>query len=144
MSRRATPYRLVPPVVREASIQRTVAGVLRLDVAREGHVSPQGVCWFSIDMAHFAGVPGTRVARGICAGVPDIIVLYRGAAHWIELKTKAKDSALSDDQQEMCAALLLAGCRYGVARDENEVLACMDAWQIPRRHRVKLAREVAA
>jgi VRR-NUC domain-containing protein len=134
---RRAPYRLTAPAASEHQSQRTVTDVLRLEVCREGHVSAHGVCWFSIDMAHYAGVPGTRVARGICAGVPDVVVLYRGAATWIELK--ADGGSLSDDQRAMCAALLQAGCRYAVARDERDVLAVLDAAGIPRAHRVRIA-----
>jgi len=129
--------RLTTPVVPEAKLHRQITDAMRLEICREGHVSPQGVCWFSIDMAHFAGVPGTRVARGICAGVPDVVVLHRGGANWIEIKTDA--GMLSDDQREVCAALLLSGCRYAVARDADEVLACIDAWQIPRKKLIRVA-----
>ena len=66
-------FRLQAPVASEHQQQRQVTDTLRLELCREGHVSPHGVRWFSIDMAHFAGVPGTRIARGICAGVPDMV-----------------------------------------------------------------------
>jgi len=39
----------------------------------------------------------------------------------------------------MAATLLLSGCRIGIARDESEVLSCLDEWGIPRKHRVKVA-----
>jgi hypothetical protein len=129
---------LTSPVVPEHSIQRTVAGVMRLEVAREGHISEAGVCWFSVDMANsHDAVPGIRMARGIPAGVPDMIVLYQGRAFWIELKSR--DGTVSDPQRSMAATLLLSGCRIGVARDEGEVLACLDEWGVPRRRRVKVA-----
>jgi hypothetical protein len=131
------PFRLRAPVVREFPMQRQNADVLRLELAREGHVSAHGVVWFSIDQANFAGVPGTRIARGICAGVPDIVVLFRGAAHWIELK--ADDGVMSDAQRELCTALLWARCHYGVARNATEVLVLLDVWDIPRNRRVRIA-----
>jgi len=46
---------------------------------------------------------------------------------------------VSDPQRSMAATLLLSGCRIGIARDEDEVLSCLDEWQIPRRHRVRKA-----
>lgn len=138
MSARMPRFAFTPEHIPEHSIQRTVAGVMRLEVAREGHISEAGVCWFSIDMANsHDAVPGIRMARGIPAGVPDMIVLYQGRAHWIELKSR--DGAVSDPQRSLAATLLLSGCRIGVARDEGEVLACLDAWQIPRKRRVKVA-----
>lgn len=130
-------FRLTAPVVREHPLQRRITTCMRLEVCREGHVSPHGVCWFTIDMAHYAGVPGTRIARGICAGVPDTIVIWKGQAHWIEIKTDHGE--LSDDQRVVCAALLLAGSRYAVARDEAEVMAALDGWGIPRARRVRAA-----
>lgn len=132
-ARRRTPYKLTGQTVREHPMQRQTTSVLRLELAREGHVSRDGVVWFSIDQAHFAGIPGTRIARGICAGVPDIAVLWRGASYWIELK--ADDGAMSDPQREVCTALLWAGCHYGVARSAAEVLVLLDAWEIPRARR---------
>ena len=133
---------LTGPVIPETKLHKQITDAMRLEICREGHVSPKGVCWFSIDMANYGGIPGTRVARGICAGVPDVIVLFRGDAHWIEIKTDA--GVLSDDQREVCASLLLSGCRYAVARDADEVLACIDAWQIPRKKLIRLATRVAA
>jgi hypothetical protein len=46
---------------------------------------------------------------------------------------------LSDDQRAMCAALVLSGSHYAVARDADELLACIDEWGIPRNHRVRVA-----
>jgi hypothetical protein len=82
-------------------------------------------------------VPGIRVGRGIPPGIFDMLVLYQGRAFWIELKSR--DGTLSDPQRSMAATLLLSGCRIGVARDEGEVLALLDAWQIPRKRRVRVA-----
>lgn len=130
-------YRLTGETPREHPLQIQITGVLRIELCREGHVSRSGVCWFSIDMAHFAGVPGTRVARGICAGVPDLLVLWRGLAHWVEIKTET--GSLTLDQRAVCVALLGASCRYAVARDADEVLACLDEWDIPRARRVRMA-----
>jgi hypothetical protein len=133
-------FQLTAPVVAEHDIQRVITNVLRLEIAREGHVSEHGVCWFSIDMANsHDAVPGIRIARGIPAGVPDIIVLYQGRAGWIELKTRALEAELSSPQRSLCATLLLSGCRIGVARDADEVLGVLDSWQIPRKRRVRVA-----
>jgi len=140
---RPRPFKLTSPKKGEHAEQRTVTGVMRLEVGPEAKVSEHGVTWFCIDHANNHGeVPGIRVGRGIPPGIFDMVLLYQGRAFWIELKSR--DGALSDPQRSMAATLLLSGCRIGVARDVEEVLACMDAWQIPRRHRVKLAREVAA
>jgi len=39
----------------------------------------------------------------------------------------------------MLCALLAAHCEMGVARDCNEALACLDEWQVPRSHRVRVS-----
>ena len=80
-------FRLTVPRVPEASLHKEIAQVLRLEVAPAGRVSRAGVCWFSIDIAAYGGsTPGLRTGRGVVAGIPDVLVLYRGRAHWIEVK----------------------------------------------------------
>ena len=134
----ASRYKLTAPFVREHDIQKVVAKVLALEIAPAGKVSPDGVCWFSISQENYAGeVPGIRVGRGLVAGVPDMLFLYAGKSFWCELKSR--DGILSDPQRSMAATLLLSGCRIGVACDEAEVLALLDVWGIPRRHRVRVA-----
>jgi hypothetical protein len=138
MSARHPRFALTGPVVPEASIQRTVAGVLRLELGPEGRISDAGVTWFAIDHAtgDYATL-GMRAGRGIPSGIFDMVVLYQGRAFWLELKRR--DGVLDGDQRTMAATLLLSGCRIGVARDEGEVLACLDEWNIPRKRRVRVA-----
>jgi hypothetical protein len=138
MSARKQQYRLFAPVVPEHSIQRTIAGVLRLEIGAEAKPSPDGVTWFSIDHANnYDEVPGIRVGRGIPPGIFDMIVLYQGRAFWIELKSR--DGTVSVPQRSMAATLLLSGCRIGVACDSDDVLRCLDEWGIPRKRRVRVA-----
>jgi hypothetical protein len=131
-------YALIAPVVAEHDEQRVIAKVLRLEVGPEAKPSEHGVTWFSIDHANnHDQVPGIRVGRGIPPGIFDMVVLYQGRAYWIELKSR--DGVLSDPQRSMAATLLLSGCRIGVACDSDDVLRCLDEWQIPRRRRVRVA-----
>ena len=135
MSARA--FRLTTPVVREHPLQKQICDVLRLEIAPPGKVSKQGVCWWSIDHANYAGeVPGVRVGRGIISGIPDTFVLHRGRTHFIEIK--ADDGELSDPQRSVATAVVVAGGRVGVARSAGEVLLILDEWDIPRNHRVAL------
>jgi hypothetical protein len=132
----ARPFKLTAPVVREPVLHREIAQVLRLEIAAPGHVSADGVVWWSVDIAAYAGVaPGLRTARGVIAGIPDIIVVYRGCAFFIELK--ALDGLLSPAQERVAASILLADSRYGVARSADEVCALLDQWAIPHRRRIK-------
>lgn len=130
-------FKLRAPVVPEHAIQKTITNVLRLELAPPGKVSRAGVCWYSIDHANFAGeVPGIRIGRGIVAGVFDVFILYRGLAHFLEIKTEVGE--LSPAQQSVGTALLVAGGRIGIARDAIEVLALLDAWGVPRARRVRM------
>lgn len=135
---RARPFRLTAPVVREHPLQKQIADVLRLEIAPPGKVSRDGVVWWAIDHANFAGeVPGIRIGRGIIAGIQDLFILYRGRAHHPEIKTA--DGVMSEAQQSVSAAVLAAGGRVAVVRDADELLACLDEWRIPRKGRVRAA-----
>lgn len=134
-ARRARPYQLTAPVVSEHAIQKQVTDVLRIELAAAGKVSGPGVVWWSVSHENYAGeVPGIRVSRGIIAGLPDMFFLFNGWAAFIELKTEI--GILSDAQRSICAAVLAAGGRVGVARSAEEVLSLLDAWDIPRAHRI--------
>jgi hypothetical protein len=130
-------FKLTAPATREHPLQKQIADVLRIEIAPPGKVSKSGVVWWSADIADYGGsVPGVRVGRGLIAGVPDVFVLWRGLAHFLEIKTEAGE--LSPAQQSVGTALLVAGGRIGVARDAAEVLACLDSWAIPRARRCSL------
>jgi hypothetical protein len=126
-----------PPPVAEHPLQRQIAYTLRLEIAPPGKVSHDGVVWWSIDHASYAGTaPGARVGR-----VPDLFVLFRGIAHMIEIKTPAGE--LSDPQRSVMSAVLAGGGRVGVVRDAEEMLGLLDAWGIPRARRMVLRGCVA-
>lgn len=135
---RAQHLRLSIPEPPEHATQAAICRVLGLEIAAPGRLSPQGVAWWCIDIADFGGVPGTRVARGVIAGVPDLFLLYRGKSFFIEIK-RAGTGQLSGPQQWLLPVLAAAGSAIGVARDPREVLALVDEWQIPRANRVTLA-----
>jgi hypothetical protein len=126
------------PRVAEHSLQKQINDVLSIEVSPPGKVSRFGVVWWSVDHAFYGGeAPGARIGRGIVAGIPDMLVLHNGAAFMIEVK--AADGELSDAQRGVLCAVLAARGRVAVARDANEVLACLDYWKIPRARRVKEA-----
>jgi len=87
-------------------------------------VSRDGVVWWSVDHASYAGTaPGVRVGRGTVAGVPDLFVLHRGIAHMIEIKTPA--GVLSDPQQSVMSAVLVAGWCGAECRGDAGAARCM-------------------
>ena len=136
-SSRAPAFRLSAPIVREHPRQRQIADLLRRAIGAPGKVSKDGVTWFSIDhAAAFGDLPSTFLGRGIIAGIPDLVVLHRGRAHWIEVK--ADDGVLEPWQQAVATAILLSGCPLAIARDAFEVLDLLDRWEIPYRKGMKI------
>jgi hypothetical protein len=130
------PFKLTaPPLPDEHAIQRQINDVLRLEIAPAAKVSIHGVCWYGIDHALYGGaVPGTRLARGIVAGIPDLFFLYFGKAFFIELKRH--DGQLSEPQRSVISAIIASGGQVGIARSADEVLLILDRWNIPRAHRI--------
>ena len=133
--RKASPYRLTAPVVKEHPLQEQMVRVLRLELAPPGKVSKDGVVWWAIDHANYAGeIPGVRIGRGIIAGIQDLYILHQGRAHHPEIKTT--EGALSEAQQSVCSAVLAAGGRVAVVTTAEQLLCCLDEWGIPRKHRI--------
>ena len=131
-------FTLTAPVVRETPIHQQIADAFRLEIAAPGKVSRKGVVWWSVDMAAYAGnAPGIRTSKGCIAGVPDIVVVWKGHGHFIEVK--AEDGVVSLPQQSVATAILIAGAEWGSARDAAEALALLDAWSIPRNRNIRVA-----
>lgn len=129
-------YRLRELIPREHPLQAQIARTLTIEIAPAGKVSDAGVVWYSIDHANYAGkVPGVRLGRGVIAGIPDTFILYRGRAHFVEVK--ALDGELSGEQRSVIAASLWAGARAAVCRDAFEVLRAIDEWAIPRNRLIR-------
>lgn len=126
------------PVEREFAIQARICRVLGLEICAPGRLSKDGVTWWCVDIADYAGIPGTRLARGVVAGIPDMILIYRGKSFFIEIK-RPVDGVVSGPQQWLLPVLAAAGSAIGIARDERDVLALLDDWGIPRAHRTTLA-----
>ena len=119
-------------VVREHPIQRAVCDVLTREIAKPGHVSERGVCWFALDLASYNDrMPYTHIRRGCVSGLSDNWFLWSGRCAVIELK--ARDGMLGERQQEIAVAFSMVGVPYGVACSDGEVLALLDAWSVPRR-----------
>jgi hypothetical protein len=89
--------------------------------------------WFTtIPTAGSSLVQGAKVkARGYRAGTPDIVIVWRGKAHWLELK--APKGTVDPLQRECHRALNRAGSPVGIARDLNDVQFWLEAWAIPLR-----------
>lgn len=70
-------------------------------------------------------------AMGAVAGVPDIIIVYRGTCHGLELK--AWKGKVSNQQRSAMNALEIAGARVAVAYTIDEALITLESWGILKR-----------
>jgi hypothetical protein len=106
------------------------------------------VQWTSVDHAHSldmrlgrSGVPiglieaQKRKARGVKAGIPDMVFWYQQRGYAIELKRNASEP-LSDDQKIFCRGLLTAGIPVKICWTKHQVLETVEAWGLTRRFRV--------
>ena len=118
-----------PPTVRkyeEDSLQRDVCQFLAVAL-------PTGSMYFAIPNG------GKRHAReaarmkglGLRAGVPDLEVIHRGRALFIELK--AKRGVMSAAQRDMLRLLGFCGCPVLLCRSVPEVEAALLAAGVPLR-----------
>jgi hypothetical protein len=132
-ARRAKPKKLssVKPKQSEDELHYQVARLLSLAIARPGVVSSDKVIWWTIESrakrSVYEGARNKR--RGCIAGCPDIFVMYRGRAFWIELKTPTGKT--SDAQLELHGSIVQAGSNIGVARSVTDILPLLWSWSIP-------------
>jgi hypothetical protein len=80
------------------------------------------------------GTAGKLKAEGLQPGAPDLLILWRGKAIGLELKTRA--GRLSSDQLAFSMRWTTAGGLYAVARSLEEVAALLDAAGVPLRARI--------
>lgn len=117
----------------EQTLQIAVARFLRLALRAP-------TFWSSID--HGAGKmtrasAGLRKARGVKAGLPDILIIHRERLHnslravVLGIELKAGKGSLSPAQKEMHDAFPDAGAFYFVAKSVEEVEGCLREVGIP-------------
>ena len=106
---------------------------LHVAVARFLNVAlPLDSFWTTIPTAGSSLSQGAKIkARGYKAGTPDLVVIYRGKAHWLELK--AAKGTMAPEQRDAHGMLHRAGSPVGIARDLNDVQFWLEAWAIPLR-----------
>lgn len=111
----------------EEQLQRAVAAFL--DVAL-----PEDAVWFHVPNggARTKAEAGIFKAMGVKAGVPDVLILWRGQLYCIELKAPGR--SLSPGQRDMRDRLLKSGAEWGLAKTVGEVaIACAGCWNMPLR-----------
>lgn len=90
-----------------------------------------GVFWTAIGHGGGGALRGAILkGMGLKAGVPDVVLLYRGRAFWIELKA---GTGLSDAQKRVHGAIAVAGGIVTVCRSVQDVRDRLEIWEIPTR-----------
>src|SRR6516162_7196483 len=113
--------------VAEHPLQKQIADALRFEIAPAGKVSRDGVVWWSVDHANYAGTtPGVRCRQGADRRHSRSVC----AAPWRRPHDRDQytECVLSDAQRAGSA------CDHvGVVRSTEEALACLDTWGFPGR-----------
>lgn len=80
------------------------------------------------------GTAGKLKAEGLQPGAPDLLILWKGRAIGLELKTRG--GRLSPEQMAFSMRWTTAGGVYAVARSLEEVAGLLDAAGVPLRARI--------
>jgi hypothetical protein len=115
----------------EDVLQRQI--VQYLDATLAGHAwfthVPNGGRRSPIEAAIMKGL-------GVKPGVPDLLIIDGGRAHWLEVKRPDRKARTSDNQNDCHDALLLARCNVAVVQSLEEVEALLLQWGVPLRARL--------
>jgi hypothetical protein len=87
--------------------------------------------WFTTFPAGGGGAMRGKILKsaGLKRGVPDALIIFRGLAHWGEIKT-AKGK-LSEIQEIVHRSLIDCGCRVAVWRSVDDCKLSLAQWGIP-------------
>lgn len=93
---------------------------------------PPEAYWTSIDVGRSksAHEGQLRKARGVRAGIPDVLIAYRGTTLWLEIKAA---TYLSEPQKLTRDALIANGHHWALVRSPEDVEAACLAAGIPLR-----------
>lgn len=87
----------------------------------------------------YSAIPGgdgkVTLAPGYKSGLMDVLLIKRGVAHFIELKTQS--GVVSTAQRDCADAVRWAGARHGIARTLLDVENHLRAWDFPLRAEVQ-------
>jgi hypothetical protein len=112
-------------VQNEWSLQRAIAVYL-------SKALPPEIYWTAIDIGSAGGAHqgALRKARGVRAGLPDLLVAFAGRALWLEIKN---GSSLSEPQKLTRDALRANGHAWALVRSLEDVEAACVSAGIPLR-----------
>lgn len=112
---------------------------LQVHVASYLELASLGQSWWWTSIDHGVNITPTQrkllAARGVKAGIPDILIVHQGQLHGIELKSP--DGEMSKSQVDVALALRDAGAAsYSIARSLDDVEALLHRLGIPTSARV--------
>jgi len=112
----------------EVHVQKAIVDYLRLALEPPA---------FFFAIAHAGGGKrATPKAPGFVSGIPDLLIVYGGRAHFIEVKRPG--GKLSPAQKLAISGLRAAGADCAVVESVEDVQALLSLWVIPHR-RVELS-----
>lgn len=114
--RRARPEQQIQRAVFQHLRQRAAPGVFAFHVPNGGYRKPK-------EAAIMKGL-------GVVAGVPDVMVIFRGAVYALELKAEGGRPTLK--QLEAVDNIRNAGGFACICEGLDRALRCLEAWQILR------------
>jgi hypothetical protein len=107
---------------------------LQADVAQYLDIALMpGSCWYPVPNGGKRTKVTARLMKRnslVRAGVPDIAIINNRLSYHIELKTRARRSALEASQKAMIERLALAGSPTLVCTDPYQVEAALRSWNI--------------
>jgi hypothetical protein len=113
----------------EQDLQRACVAFLR-------QCAPEGLAWTSINPvpAKSKAVAGISKAMGMLAGIPDLLMVWKGRAIFAEFKVDG--GKLSPAQRDCHAGLMLAGALVATIRSLDEFIDFLATAGIPIRARI--------
>ena len=134
---RSSDLAFVQRVMRRAGSHAERRTHIRLARLLDYYLDHSRVFWTSIENRPVSAVSGKyQKLMGVRAGVPDVLVFYRGETGivivWVELKSRS--GSFTTVQHQVCKELLAAGALYFAARSARAVLAALLRAGVPFRH----------
>lgn len=112
----------------EQQLHRQVASFLALAL-------PIDAFWTTFPAGGGGRFRGAQLKRaGLTPGVPDIMILHKGRALFIELKTEKGRVSLA--QQDAHRAIMLAGGAVAICRTLDDIVCALTQWNVPMRIKI--------
>ena len=113
----------------ERELHYAVAGYLSLALTDESFFTTIGHGVYGGEARQIRGAMQRRVGQK--PGVPDVMVVNKGQAYFLELKSLR--GSLTDAQKDTMKKLSAAGSSVAVCRSVDEVAAYLNLWSVPTR-----------